>query len=220
MESMLPKPNQLDFSSTNLATAWKKWKQTIQLYLNAAMINRTEKERYSTFLFLIGEQGREIFNTWTWNKIQTATGENTDEDDITTAELLRRFGEYCQPKRNVIVVRRKFFWKNQSSDESIDQYATELKNLATGCEFETLQGGMLLYKIVDGIKSDKLRGKLLRKGGDLTLGRAIEICRIDEMTKKQMKVMSDNKEVAAINRRNGGSRNKSSHTGSNGSSNQ
>ena len=182
-------------------------------------MNRTEKEKYSTFLFLIGDQGREIFNTWRWNKILDANEQPTNEDDITTKALFEKFEEYCLPKRNVIVERRKFFWRNQSSDKSIDQYSTELKNLATGCEFENLLDGMLLYKIVDGIKSDKLRDTLLRKGGGLTLDRAIEICRIDEMTRQQMKVMSDDKEVAAINRGAGGSRKRLHDKESNESSN-
>ena len=74
-----------------------------------------------------------------------------------------------------------------------------MKNLATGCECENLLDGMLLCKIVDGSKSDKLRDTLLRKGGGLTLDIAIAICRIDETKRQQMKVMSDDKEVPAIN---------------------
>ena len=37
MESLLSRPNEMDFDSTNLAVTWTKWKQTMQLYLNAAM---------------------------------------------------------------------------------------------------------------------------------------------------------------------------------------
>ena len=72
MAHLLPKPDELDFNSTNLA--WRKWKHNIKLYLD-------EKDKYSTFLFLIGERGREIFNTWTWLKKVDADGNPTDEDD-------------------------------------------------------------------------------------------------------------------------------------------
>ena len=41
----------------------------------------TEKEEYSTFLFFIGERGRELFNTWTWLKKVDADGNPTDEND-------------------------------------------------------------------------------------------------------------------------------------------
>ena len=58
----------MDFDASNLADAWKKWKQTMQLYLNAVMKQKTEKEKYLVFLFIIGEKGREIFNTWSWKR--------------------------------------------------------------------------------------------------------------------------------------------------------
>ena len=65
--------------------------------------------------------------------------------------------------------RRKFFWKNQHDDETFDQYMTELKNLASTYEFGELYGGLLIYNIVDGIRSEKLRDVLLRKGAEMTL---------------------------------------------------
>ena len=68
MELLLPKPTEVSFDSGNLAATWRKWKQTMQLYLNEVMSGKTEEQQYSTFLFVIGERGREIFNTFTWNK--------------------------------------------------------------------------------------------------------------------------------------------------------
>ena len=59
-----------------------------------------EKDRYSTFLFLIGERGREILNTWIWLKKVDADGNPTDEDDIKLHELFKRFKDYCLAKRN------------------------------------------------------------------------------------------------------------------------
>ena len=68
MEHLLLKPTEMNFDSGNLAATWRKWKQTMQLYLNEVMSGKTEEQQYSTFLFVIGERGREIFNTFTWNK--------------------------------------------------------------------------------------------------------------------------------------------------------
>ena len=36
--------------------------------LNAVMSGKTEEQQYLTFLFVIDERGREIFNTFTWNR--------------------------------------------------------------------------------------------------------------------------------------------------------
>ena len=70
------------------------------------------------FLFLIGEQGRDIFNTIEWDKKLDAQGDQTEEDDITVKKLFKTFEDYCLPKKNLVVERRKFFWKNQHDDET------------------------------------------------------------------------------------------------------
>ena len=41
----------------------------MQLYIDVVM-SSGEKEKYSAFLFLVGEEGRDIFNTWKWLKIK------------------------------------------------------------------------------------------------------------------------------------------------------
>ena len=65
MEHLLPQPTKLNFDSGNLAVTWTTWKQTMQLHLNAVMSGKTEEQQYLTFLFVIGERGREIINTFT-----------------------------------------------------------------------------------------------------------------------------------------------------------
>ena len=42
---------------------------------------------------------------------------------------------------------------------------------------------MILYEIVDGIRSSRVRDVLLYKGTDLTLEKTINICRTDETTR-------------------------------------
>ena len=61
-------------------------------------------------------------------------GNPTDEDDITVKQLFQNFEEYCLPRKNLVVERRKLFWKNQHDDETFDQDMTELKNLASTCD--------------------------------------------------------------------------------------
>ena len=174
MENLLPKPREMDFNAPNLAATWKKWKQNMEFYLTAVMRGKSEEEKYSVFLFLIGEQGRDIFNTMEWEKKVDAEGNETDEDNITVKELFKNFEEYCLPKKNLVVERRKFFWKNQHDDETFDQYMTELKNLASTCEFGELHDGLLTYKIVDGIRSEKIGDVMLRKGAEMTLVNSVE----------------------------------------------
>ena len=86
--------------------------------------------------------------------------------------------------------RRKFLRKNQNDDETFGQYMTELKNLGSTCEFGELYDSLLTYKIVDGIRSEKVRDILWRKRAEMTMEKTINICCTDEITKMQMKEMS------------------------------
>ena len=189
----------MDFNSSNLAAAWKKWRQNMEFCLTDMIRGKIEEEKYSVFLFLIGKQGRNIFNTTEWVKKADALGNQTEEDDITVKKLFKRFREYCLPKKN-LVVERTFFWKNQYDDETFDQFMTELRNLSSTCEFGDLNESLLLYKVVNGIILDKIRYAPLRKGIEMTLEKAITIWRTEEMTKMQMKEMDSEKEMGGISR--------------------
>ena len=59
----------------------------------------------------------------------------------------------------------------------------------------------MLYKLVDGIESDSMRDTLLKKGTNLTLEKGIDICRADEVSKKKVKLMSQDKEIGKIDRK-------------------
>ena len=94
--------------------------------------------------------------------------------------------------------RTKFIGKNQNDDEKFDQYITKLKNLIGTCEYAELHESLLIYNIVDQIISGKVIDVLLRKGAEMTLEKAINICRTDEITKSQMKEMRIDKKVNGI----------------------
>ena len=185
MEHLLPKTTEMNFDSGNLTATWRYWKQIMQLYLNAVM----SSWRVTTFnnLTQIGERGREIFNPFTWNE-KMKDGGGTKEDDITVKALFLKLEEYCPPKKNLIVKRRKFFTRNQQH-ETIDAYITKLRNVSSACEFGDAKEGLILYKLVDGIQSYRIRGTLLRKGADWILKRAIDLCRADETTNHEMKII-------------------------------
>ena len=115
-------------------------------------------------------------------------------------KIFKRFEEYCLLKTNLVVERRKFFWKNQHDDKIFDQLMKELRNLASVCKCGDLHESLLLYKVVHRIRLDKIRDILLRKLVEMTLEKAINICRIEEIAKMQMKEMNSKKEVGGISR--------------------
>ncbi|KAJ8038229.1 hypothetical protein HOLleu_15587 [Holothuria leucospilota] len=113
---------------------------------------------------------------------------------------MKRFEEYCTPKKNVTYERHLFFTGSQQTDEAIDQYATELKRRAKSCEFDELKEGLLRDRIVCGCGSNLLREKLLRTQ-DLTLDEALQMCRANEAIKAKMKTLTDGQETVAVIRK-------------------
>ena len=75
----------------------------------------------------------------------------------------------------------------------------DLRNKAQPCEFEHLSDGLIRDRIMCRMKDEVCRARLLRESG-LTLKKAINICRAQEMSTKQLKSLkgSEKQAVAAI----------------------
>ncbi|KAJ8029368.1 hypothetical protein HOLleu_28746 [Holothuria leucospilota] len=154
----------------------------MKLYLDLCVSPKTEEEKCTPFLYVIGQEGRDIYNT-----ITVYDNENNKID-----VLFKKLEDYCKPKQNVTVERSKFNTRNQGPSESIDQYVTELRFIAKKCQFTTLE---------DELIRDCIKECLLRESS-LTLTFAINICRAGEESSKQMKFLKDDANVGAVNTRN------------------
>ena len=79
----------------------------------------------------------------------------------------------------------------QEHGETYDQYRTELRKFAEGCEFDNIMPDEILCdRLVFGIRDNKVRERLLRESG-LSLKKTDEICRASESMQKQMKIVGD-----------------------------
>jgi transposase InsO family protein len=181
MDHIRPPPElDLTTSDGNLSERWRKWEQTMKLYLDIVMSDGEEKEKCSAFLYIIGQDGRDVFNTM---KFQDAEKDKIDD-------LFKKFKDYCQPSENTIVWRHRFNTKFQGEGESIDQFVTELKTLAKNCKFGEICDELIRDRIVVGVNNDKIKERLLRDGG-LTLKKAIDACRASEESKNMMKNLNE-----------------------------
>ena len=105
--------------------------------------------------------------------------------------VLAKFAQYCQPRKNVPFERYRFN-RQQEPGETYDQYRTELRKLAEGCEFQTISPDEILRdRLVFGIQDNKVRDRRLRESS-LTLLKTDEICHAAESMLAQMKVVGDN----------------------------
>ena len=140
--SHLKLPGKLDFDAPNLAVEWKKWRQEIDLYLELALTDRTNETKVKLFLYLIGDKGREVYESLSLSP---------------HSELcLKAFEKYCNPKKNETVERYKFFTRARGDREKLDQFVTDLRVLAATCNFGQLKHSLLRDRIICGIQNSKL----------------------------------------------------------------
>ena len=173
----------------NLAENWRHWKQRYELFMTATEASKKSgKIQSSMLLHLIGEDALEVFNTFEFA---------SEEDKEKPAEILKKFDEYCNPKRNLTVERHVFNSRMQQPGESIDQYITDLRLKVKTCEYGTMADEMIKDRIVVGVQSDIVRGRLLCEK-DLSLTKAIDICKAAEASTKQLEKLADEKKVEAF----------------------
>ena len=101
---------------------------------------------------------------------------------------MSKFEIYCSPKSNLTYERHQFNTRNQNERELIDSYVTELRILSKSCEFGDLTDSLIKDRLVCGVIKDSVRSRLLRET-ELTLQKAIDICRAAETSTQQMKVI-------------------------------
>ena len=178
-----PKPLIVD---DNLASNWKQWKKVWQRYEIAAGIYKQEDlVRVSTLLSVIGEDAIRAFDTFVWR-------EGQKEDSIN--DVLTKFDEYCEPRTQVIYERYCFNNRKQEAGESISAYVTELRVIAKNCAHDEITPDEILRdRLVLGVRDDKVRERLLRVN-DLTLSKAIDICKAAEQTNQQLKMITSGTE--------------------------
>lgn len=98
--TQLKPPGQMNFDSNDLPQTWRRWKEEMELYLELAMAGQQEATKVKLLLYIMGSQGREIYNTISFEN---------DEAERTVKEVLKGLEDYCNPKKNETVERYKFF---------------------------------------------------------------------------------------------------------------
>ena len=169
--NQLPPPKLLSFEG-NVAENWRRWIQQFRLFLNTTGFDKKPaKVQSSTLLTVAGEEAPEIFNIFSLS----------DEDKVKIDVVIKKFEEYCTPKKNVAYERHVFNTRAQGATEGIDVYVTELRKLARNCEFGELHDSIIRDRIVCGVRSNEVRKRVLREK-DLNLEQAVEMCKSCEIT--------------------------------------
>ena len=139
-----------------------------------------DEVKSATLLHFAGPEALEIYNTFTWT---------VEGDKKNISKILEKIEEYCTPRKNINWERHIFNTKVQQPGESIDHYATSLRKKASSCEFGILRDSLIRDRIVCRICDNRTRSRLLKEA-DLTLEKAVDMCRADEITASQIKTLA------------------------------
>ena len=116
----LPSPK-MDWSSTDLPQAFRKFKTTCQLYFTGPLEGKTEEEQISYLLIWTGDEGIELVNT-----LSLTEDERKKLDTYWT-----KFEEYVAPKSNFRLARYKLRTLRQEPGEAIDSFLKKVRVLMT-----------------------------------------------------------------------------------------
>ena len=168
--TQLKPPAQLDFDVTNLADSWKRWKQELELYMDLALCGKDEATKIKLFLYLIGSQGREIYDRMAFE---------APASERSLSQVLVAFDTHYNTNKNETVERFKVFSRSQEPGDSQEKFVTDLKLLATTCNYGDLKDSLVRDWIICGIQDRQLCEELL-KIPDLDLQRCLSVCRAAE----------------------------------------
>ena len=73
------------------------------------------------------------------------------------ASVLEKFSEYCNSRKNIIILCHKFFTYQQHEGQHFHDFVTELKKLRSECEFETIHDSLIKDMIVCDTHNNYLR---------------------------------------------------------------
>ena len=175
--------------SSNKCENWKLWKQQWNNYVILSKLDKMEATVQLAMLEnCLGSDGLKICNSLTFG---------TDETKDMKAVLMK-LEETFIGELNETYERYMFNLRKQQSGESIDDYVTDLRNLAKSCKFcDCLGESLLRDRIVMGVRDLETRKKLLEIK-NLKLSACIDLCRSIEATNTQLASVSDMKEVHKI----------------------
>ena len=169
-------PPELDIGSLHLSAEGKEWSEAWDLYrISNGLQDKDDSLQIATIEGILGTKARRV--------LKTLPNVPADITERTVRGILTALETYCVPRKNTIYERYVFRTTSQE-DRAVDVFVTDLRRRAEYCEFGD---SLIRDQIMVGINDHKLRERLLRET-DLSLEKAIKLCRITEQSKKQSKV--------------------------------
>ena len=179
----------IDWEAADLYQEFERFRSHVDFVFAGPLSELEAKQRAGWLGTWIGEQGREIYRTLNW------TDDAEKQDPV---KVLDKFANYIRPRKNKRIARHRFKQRKQGATEGFDHFVKDLKLLLMDCEYAD-SDDMLIDAIIAGVRETRVQERLLDKGEDLTLAKAIEIPQQFEMSQKQMMIVrEEDSQVSAV----------------------
>ncbi|CAJ1066454.1 Transposon Ty3-G Gag-Pol poly [Xyrichtys novacula] len=182
----------IDWEAADLYQKFERFRSHVDFVFAGPLSELEPKQRAGWLGTWIGEQGREINRTLNW----ADDGEKQDP-----VKVLNKIAGYIRPRKNKRIARHCFKQRKQGATEGFDHFVKDLKLLLMDCEYAD-SDDMLIDAIIAGVRETRVQERLLDKGEELTLAKAIEIPQQFEMSQKQMLiVIEEDLQVSSVSTR-------------------
>ena len=172
---------------------WKSYVERAKLYFAANDVTDNDKQR-AIFLSACGDT--------TYRRIKDVlTPEAPGETSFKT--IIEKMTQHLQPTPSQSVQRFRFNTRVRRSQESVEAYIAQLKQLAEHCKFGDAArlNAMLLDHLICGINHEKWQQRLLAEGDKLTYDKAHELLLVLEAAENEVKDLAGEKSVYQLRSR-------------------
>ena len=167
--------------SRNLPDNWKLFKQKWKNYVTIVGLD-TQPRSYQVALFLhtLGDDALRIYNGLPFE---------SNEDTRTVNEIITAFDNFCVGEVNTTYERFVFNSRCQRDGESFDSFISSLRSLVKTCGYcDNCVDSLVRDRVILGIKDGTTQTALLKER-NITLARAIDLCKAAENASAQHKLL-------------------------------
>ena len=112
----------------NAAQNWQEFEEKLQWYIDGPECGeKSDVVKIGIMLTHAGKHAREIYKTLQWAE---------DGDKKKFDKVQKAFRDYCQPRKNVLYERHKFWNLQQDEGKTVDAYITRLRLQADYCDYD------------------------------------------------------------------------------------
>ena len=170
-------PFQCHGDPNQVSQNWEKWKKAFQYFLGASGITNDARKK-AILSHMIGLEGQEIFETL------SPTGDSYEH-------ALEALSDHFSVRKNIPFERSVFHQAKQKPGESVEQFVTRLRRLASTCEYGNQTSEQIRDQVIAACSSSKLRKRLLTEA-DLTLDQTLQIAQSLESAHHHTKEIETN----------------------------